>query len=295
MFRDVSKYRFPLLMITPSLVIIAFIVIFPLLFSLYASFTPYYLIKPDTLFDFVGFRNYSNLFKDVYFWQAFGRTILFLAVVVNLELFLGLGIALIIQRAVRGSRIIRTVVMIPMMFAPVLVGFQFKFLFNDNIGLVNNFLQLLGVTHVIPWLIDKRLALLAIMSAEIWTSTPLMVIILLAGLLSLPNDPFEAARVDGATNFQMFKYITWPLLSPFVYISLAIRSLDVARAYDIVRIMTGGGPARRTELLWTYVYRRGIVDARFGIASAMSYIAIIISILFTYYFFRQLIKTRIVQ
>jgi len=282
-------------MITPSLVIIAFIVIFPLLFSLYASFTPYYLIKPDTLFDFVGFRNYSNLFKDVYFWQAFGRTILFLAVVVNLELFLGLGIALIIQRAVRGSRIIRTVVMIPMMFAPVLVGFQFKFLFNDNIGLVNNFLQLLGVTHVIPWLIDKRLALLAIMSAEIWTSTPLMVIILLAGLLSLPNDPFEAARVDGATNFQMFKYITWPLLSPFVYISLAIRSLDVARAYDIVRIMTGGGPARRTELLWTYVYRRGIVDARFGIASAMSYIAIIISILFTYYFFRQLIKTRIVQ
>jgi len=282
-------------MITPSLVIIAFIVIFPLLFSLYASFTPYYLIKPATLFDFVGFRNYSNLFKDVYFWQAFGRTILFLAVVVNLELFLGLGIALIIQRAVRGSRIIRTVVMIPMMFAPVLVGFQFKFLFNDNIGLVNNFLQLLGVTHVIPWLIDKRLALLAIMSAEIWTSTPLMVIILLAGLLSLPNDPFEAARVDGATNFQMFKYITWPLLSPFVYISLAIRSLDVARAYDIVRIMTGGGPARRTELLWTYVYRRGIVDARFGIASAMSYIAIIISILFTYYFFRQLIKTRIVQ
>jgi multiple sugar transport system permease protein len=282
-------------MITPSLVIISFIVIFPLLFSLYASFTPYYLIKPDTLFNFIGFRNYSNLFKDVYFWQAFGRTILFLAVVVNLELFLGLGIALIIQKAVRGSRIIRTVVMIPMMFAPVLVGFQFKFLFNDNIGLVNNFLQLLGVTHVIPWLIDKRLALLSIMSAEIWTSTPLMVIILLAGLLSLPNDPFEAARVDGATNFQMFKYITWPLLSPFVYICLAIRSLDVARAYDIVRIMTGGGPARRTELLWTYVYRRGIVDARFGIASAMSYIAIIISILFTYYFFRQLIKTRIVQ
>ncbi len=282
-------------MITPSLVIIAFIVIFPLLFSLYASFTTYYLLKPDTLFNFIGFRNYSNLFKDVYFWQAFGRTILFLAVVVNLELFLGLGIALIIQRAVKGSRIIRTVVMIPMMFAPVLVGFQFKFLFNDNIGLVNNFLQLLGVTHVIPWLIDKRLALLSIMSAEIWTSTPLMVIILLAGLLSLPNDPFEAARVDGATNFQMFKYITWPLLSPFVYICLAIRSLDVARAYDIVRIMTGGGPARRTELLWTYVYRRGIVDARFGIASAMSYIAIIISILFTYYFFRQLIKTRIVQ
>ena len=295
MIRSLRKSRFPMLMITPSLVVIAFIVIFPLLFSLYASLTPYYLLKPNTLFNFVGFKNYLNLFHDKYFWQAFFRTILFLAVVVNLELFLGLGVALLIQRIVKGSRIIRTVVMIPMMFAPVLVGFQFKFLLNDNIGLVNNFLQLFGVTRVIPWLIDKKLALLSIMGAEIWTSTPLMAIILLAGLLSLPNDPFEAARVDGASNFQMFRYITWPLLSPFVYIALAIRSLDVARAYDIVRIMTGGGPARRTELLWTYIYRKGIVDARFGIASAMSYIAIIISILFTYFFFRQLIKSRIVQ
>jgi multiple sugar transport system permease protein len=295
MARIRKKLRFPLIMITPSLVIISFIVIFPLLFSLYASLTPYYLLKPNTLFNFVGLRNYANLFKDVYFWQAFGRTILFLGVVINLELFIGLAIALLLQRIAKGSRIIRTLVMIPMMFAPVLVGFQFKFMFNDNIGLVNNFLQLFGVQKVIPWLIDKRLALLSLMGAEIWTSTPLMTIILLAGLLSLPNDPFEAAKVDGASNVQMFRFITWPLLAPFIYIALAIRSLDVARAYDIVRIMTGGGPARRTEVLWTYIYRKGIVDARFGVASAMSYIAIIISILFTYYFFRQLIKTRIVQ
>lgn len=284
-----------MMMITPSLVVIAFIVIFPLLFSLYASLTSYYLLQPDTLFNFIGLKNYKNLFSDVYFWQAFGRTILFLSVVVNLELFLGLGVALLVQKIVKGSRIIRTIVMIPMMFAPVLVGFQFKFMLNDNIGLVNNFLQLFGVMKVIPWLIDKKLALLSIMVAEIWTSTPLMAIILLAGLLSLPNDPFEAARVDGASNFQMFRFITWPLLSPFIYIALAIRSLDVARAYDIVRIMTGGGPARRTEVLWTYIYRRGIVDARFGVASAMSYIAIIISICFTYFFFRQLIKSRVVQ
>jgi multiple sugar transport system permease protein len=295
MSRKKRKLSFPLVLITPSLVVIAFIVIFPLLFSLYASLTPYYLLKPNTLFTFVGLKNYSTLIRDVNFWRAFGRTILFLAAVVNLELFIGLGIALLIQRIVKGSRLIRTLVMIPMMFAPVLVGFQFKFLLNDNIGLVNNFIQLFGAQKVIPWLIDKRLAFLSLMAAEIWTSTPLMTIILLAGLLSLPNDPFEAARVDGASNIQMFRYITWPLLAPFIYISLAIRSLDVARAYDIVRIMTGGGPARRTEVLWTYIYRKGIVDARFGIASAMSYIAIIISILFTYYFFRQLIKTRIVQ
>lgn len=295
MFAALRKNRFPFLMITPSVLVIAFIVIFPLLFSFYASLTPYYLLKPSTLARFYGFRNYLTLFQDEHFWQAFFRTILFLAVVVNLELFFGLGVALLIQHFTRGSRIVRTIVMIPMMFAPVLVGFQFKYLLNDNIGLVNNFLQLFGVERVIAWLIDKRLALLSIMAAEIWNSTPLMAIILLAGLLSLPSDPFEAARVDGASNFQMFRYITWPLISPFVYIALAIRSLDVARAYDIVRIMTGGGPARRTEVLWTYIYRKGIVDARFGMASAMSFIAIIISILFTYFFFRQLIRARIVQ
>jgi multiple sugar transport system permease protein len=295
MMLSAKKNLFPIALILPSLVVISFIVLFPLLFSLYASMTPYYILKPSSLFTFIGFRNYTNLFSDINFWKSFGRTVLFLGVVVNLELFLGLGLALLVQRIVKGQRIIRTVVMIPMMFAPVLVGFQFKFLFNDNIGLVNNFLQLFGIMRPIAWLIDKYLALMTIMLAEIWTSTPLIAIILLAGLLSLPNDPFEAARVDGATNFQMFRFITWPLLSPFVYIALTIRSLDIARAFDIVQIMTGGGPARRTELLWTYVYRKGILDARFGMASAMSFIAIIISVFFTYYFFRQLIKSRIVQ
>lgn len=295
MFRIFRKNRFPIMMIMPSLIIIIFIVIFPLLFSLYTSFSAYYLIKPSTLFKFIGFENYEIIFTDPYFWQAFIRTILLLALAVNLELFIGLGLALLLQKIGRGSRIFRTLLMVPMMFAPVLVGFQFKYLFNDNIGLVNNFLELFGVTKVIPWLIDRWLAFMTIIIAEIWTSTPLMTIILLAGLLSLPKDPFEAAKVDGASNFQMFRYITWPLLSPFVYIALTIRSLDIARAFDIVRIMTGGGPARRTELIWTYVYRTGITSALFGLASAMSYIAILLSIGFTYFFFRQLIKTRVVQ
>jgi len=291
----IKRNYFPILLILPSIIVITFVVIFPLLFSLYSSFTPYYILKPNTLFKFIGFRNYHNIFTDIYFWKAFGRTVLFLTVVINSELFLGLGIALLVQKVVKGSRIIRTIVMIPMMFAPVLVGFQFKYIFNDNIGLVNNFLQLFGINKAIPWLIDKYLANISIMVAEIWTSTPIIAIILLAGLLSLPKDPFEAAEVDGASKFQIFRYITWPLLSPFVFIALTIRSLDIARAFDIVQIMTGGGPARRTELLWTYIYRKGILDARFGMASAMSYIAIIISILFTYYFFRQLIKVRVIK
>jgi multiple sugar transport system permease protein len=194
------------------------------------------LLRPDTLGEFIGFRNYGILFQDPYFWEAFGRTILFLALVVNLELLLGLAFALLLTKITWGSGAFRTIVMIPMMFAPVLVGFQFKYIFNDNIGLVNNFLQTIADVHAIPWLIDKVLAIVSIMVAEIWYSTPIITIILFAGLMSLPQDPYEAAEVDGASALQKFAFITWPLLSPFVYISLAIRSLDVARAFDIVEI-----------------------------------------------------------
>ena len=142
--------------------------------------------------------------------------------------------------------------MFPMMFSPILVGFQFKFMFNDNIGLVNNALQALGLTdHAIPWLIEGTLAFIAILVAEIWSSTSVFAILILAGLLAMPREPIEAARVDGCTPWQTFRYVTWPFVMPFAFIAMTIRSLDVARAYDIVKIMTDGGPAGRTELLWT--------------------------------------------
>ena len=139
--------------------------------------------------------------------------------------------------------------MFPMMFSPVLVGFQFKFIFNDNVGLVNNALQSLGLTDVaIPWLVDGHLAMFSIIFAEIWTSTSVFAILILAGLYAIPQDPMEAAKVDGCTPWQSFRFVTLPFLMPFIYIAMAIRSLDVARACDIVQIMTNGGPAHRTAL-----------------------------------------------
>ena len=122
-----------------------------------------------------------------------------------------------------------------------------------------------------------------------------MTIILLAGTLSLPTETFEAAEVDGASGWQKFRFITFPLLAPFSYIALTIMSLDIARAFDIVRIMTDGGPARRTEMLWTYITRLAIEDTKFGLGSAMSWITVFLSVLFTLYFFRQLVKARIVR
>ena len=282
----------PWVLLLPTLIILTCVVLFPLLISLWTSFTPFKLTKPDTLYRFVGFRNYERLIGDIDFWVAFGRTVLFLAIALNLELVFGLGIALLINKITYGQRTLRTLMMFPMMFSPILVGFQWKYIFNDNIGLLNNFLREFGVIQPIPWLVDGVLANISIMAAEIWSSTSVFAILLLAGLLGIPKDPLEAARVDGCNSWQVFKNITLPFLMPFVFIAMTIRSLDVARAYDIVQMMTGGGPAKRTELLWTLISRTGYVDAKMGMANAMSYISIFLSIAFTFFFFYKLMQSR---
>jgi multiple sugar transport system permease protein len=231
--------------------------------------------------------------KDPLFWKAFGRTVLFISLAVNLEFLLGLGIAQLMAKAIRGQSLARTLMMMPMMFAPILVGFQFKWFFNAQVGLVNNILySLTGESHFIAWLVDKPQGFISLLVAEIWMSTPFMVIILEAGILSLPQEPFEAADVDGATGWQKFRHLTLPMLMPFVYTAMAIRSLDVARAYDVVSIMTGGGPGNRTELIWTYVNRLAFTGQQFAMGSAMSYITVILSFAFTFMFFRNVIKTR---
>lgn len=289
-----SPRSFLTLMIGPAVLVIAVVVVFPLLYSLYLSFTAFTLLKPVTTW--VGLRNYLRLFDDKVFWLAFGNTLLFLFVTVNLEFLFGLALSQLLARTVRGQSLLRTLLMIPMMFAPVLVGFQFRWFFNDQVGLVNNVLKSLGIISTgIPWLVGRGTAMFAIAVADIWMNTPVMAIILLAGTLSLQRELYEAADVDGASGWQKFAQITFPLLAPFNTIALTIRSLDVSRGFDIVSIMTGGGPAHRTELLWTYVERTAMQDAKFALGSAMSYITIGVTLAFTLYLFRQLLKARLVE
>ncbi len=289
--RSETAYR-PVLFLMPGIMVLLAVVGFPMLYSLYLSFTNYTLTTARN-FHFVGLEQYITLVKDPIFWQAFGRSVLFMTLAVNLEFLIGLGIAQLMAKAIRGRSILRTIIMMPMMFAPVLVGFQFKWFFNDQVGLVNNLLfSLTGQAHIIPWLVDVPLGFISILVAEIWMSTPFMVIILEAGILSLPTEPFEAAEVDGASGWQKFQHLTLPMIMPFVYTAMAIRSLDLARVYDVISIMTGGGPGNRTELMWTYVYRLAFSGHNYALGSAMSYVTVIISFLFTWYLFRQVIKSR---
>jgi multiple sugar transport system permease protein len=288
-----SPRAIPYLLLLPSIAVILAVVLVPLLVSFWTSFTGYNLTRPATLFQFVGLRNYERLLGNEDFWWAFGRTIAFITVALNVEMVLGLGLALLVSKITWGQRTLRTIMMFPMMFSPILVGFQFKYLFNDAVGLVNNALFDLGLIKTpIPWLVDGTLAPLTIVLAEVWMSTSVFAILLLAGLMALPKEPVEAARVDGCNPWQVFRHITLPFLMPFIYIAMTIRSLDVARAYDMVRIMTNGGPAGRTEVLWTLMTRTGYANSQMGMANAMGYVSIILSIVFTFYFYKKLVGAR---
>jgi multiple sugar transport system permease protein len=279
-------------LLLPAVLFMLFVIGIPMVYSFYLSLTNFSL--SSTTHRFIGLQNYIQLLtRSPLFWASFGRTILFMALAVNIEFLLGLGIAQLMSKVIRGQGLLRTVMMMPMMFAPILVGFQFKWFFNAQIGLVNNVLYTLtGEPHMIAWLVDRPLGFIAILIAEIWMGTPFMVIILEAGILSLPTEPFEAAEVDGASGWAKFRMLTLPMLMPFIYTAMAIRSLDLARAYDVVQIMTGGGPANRTELIWTYVNRLAFGEHQFALATAMSYITVLLSFAFTWYLFRNLVQSR---
>lgn len=295
--RSAGTSWFPWLLIAPSLLVIGIIVIYPVLYSIYVSFTPFHLLRPDQTFVFTVEKmwdNYIRLAEDDVFWRSMRNTVLFLAVTVNLSYFIALALSQLMARVTRGQSVMRTLLMVPMMFAPVLVGFQFAWFFNATVGLVNNTLTSFGLmSEPKAWLVDQPTGMIAIMIATIWMNIPMLTIILLAGTLSLPRETFEAARVDGASAWQQFRNITMPLIAPFTLIALTVLSLDIARAYDIVRIMTGGGPAHRTEMIWTYTGRMAIRNSQFGLASAMSMVAVFLGVAFTLYLFRQLIKSRV--
>jgi len=295
----ISAKWFPFFLLLPAIMVILAVTGFPLLYSLFVSFTPYELLKPNSLqFEAsTALRNYQRLFEDDTFWKAVLNTVIFLAVSVNLSYLISLALSQLLARVTVAQGLLRTMLMVPMMFAPILVGFQFRWFFNANVGLVNNILLALGIIQEqgqIAWLVDEPLGMFTIIVASIWMNLPVLTIILLAGTLSLPQDVFEAADVDGGTEWQKFRHITFPLLAPFSYIALTILSLDIARAFDIVRIMTDGGPAHRTEMIWTYVTRLAIEDTKFGLGSAMSWVTVALAVAFTLYFFRQLVRTRVV-
>lgn len=285
------KNLFPYLLLIPVLALLISIVVYPLIYSLSLSFCAYDLKKPWLGKQFIGVSNYVNIFKDSLFATSLKVTGFFLLGAIPIEFFLGLGIALLLNKDVKGSKVVRTLVVIPMMLTPIIVGLQWRFMFNYDCGLVNYLIRGLHLGSGIAVLSNRSLALFGVILADVWQWTPFIVLLCYSGLRALPVEPYEAARIDGASGWQTFKYLTIPLIKPVVLIAVLLRTMDAFRIYDVIYTMTYGGPGVATEVASFYVYRKSFKFLHMGYGSALSYILLIISIILATMFVKMLKKS----
>lgn len=268
-----------LVLIGPPFLIIFLLTIVPFVYCLVQSTWRLNLAMPGSE-RFVGLGNYVDMLtKDPNFWTIMKNTLVQVFGTVSLQVVGGLALALLFAREMRGNRIARSLLMVPMMATPVVIGVIWRFMVNPDFGIINYLLSVLGIAGP-DWLGKPALAMATIIAADVWLSTPFVTIIIIAGITSLPKEPFEAAKLDGASAFQSFIYITFPLLSPVIWVAVMFRLIDAFKRFDSIYIMTAGGPGNSTETLNLYAYNRAFSYLDTGYASALAmFLFIIIAIL----------------
>lgn len=271
----------------PTVILILALSIFPLVFSFALAFVSWDLSRLEGGIRFVGLQNFGTLVTDTRFWNTTRVTVLFVVAAVALEFVLGLGVALLLNQEIRFRRFFRVAFLMPMMLTPAAVGYLGRMLFNESQGPINDVIHRLGGPSI-PWTSDGALALPSLILVDAWEWTPFVMIVLLAGLQSLPTDVFEAARVDGASSWQTFRWITFPLLAPVSTTAVLIRALEAFKLFDIVAVMTGGGPGTATETVTWYAYIVGMANGNLGYASAIAYSLLIMVTVFSLVFLNSL-------
>jgi multiple sugar transport system permease protein len=252
----------PYLLTFPALIALIGI-LYPFVLGVYYTFTNYTLTEPDNI-RWVGLANYVEIFKNIDFWNAFGLTFAFAASVVMIELALGLGVALLLKDPFPGARILRSFLIIPMMIPPIVSALMWKvILLPTNQGVLNHILDLVGIKPI-AWLGDSATALVSLILIDVWIYSPFAVLIFLAGLQSLPKEPYEAAQVDGASDWFMFRKLTLPLLMPCIILVTLFRLIDSLKVFDIIYATTKGGPAGATMTLHIQSYFEAIRWFRMG-------------------------------
>ena len=269
-----EQERFILLLIAPAALLLLLFQVVPIVIGANASFRDWSLNNPKKTW--LGFTHYVYVITDPAFLQvALPNTFLFMAASVSGALVLGLALAILLNRRFRGQKLVQTVLLLPLMVAPVTAAIMIRWMFNDQFGIVNVVLEGLGLEGQ-PWLAQRWSAFGVILLTDIWLWTPWFTLLLLAGLQSLPKEPFEAASIDGTTPWRMFRYLTLPMLRPVIAVCVVIRAIDAFRTFDIVWTLTGGGPARSTELFSLYAYVHAFLNLDFGRGSAAAIIGALI-------------------
>lgn len=270
----------------PGLIALALVMGFPLVYAVLLSVSSFTLLHTKLL-PFVGFDNFARVMSDEYFRNSVLLTIKYSAATVIGEFLLGLGVALMLNSVTRFKSIYFAILTIPMAMSPVAVGLIWHMLLQPNLGIVNEVLKAVGLLGV-DWLGNSRLGFWTVVFIDVWQQVSFVILILAAGLASLPKDPYEAAEVDGATSFQQFWHITLPMLRPVAGIAIIIQLINEFRTYDLVYVLTKGGPGISTELLSFFAYKRAFLGLSINEGAATSFVLLGIVLLLSALFFRTI-------
>jgi multiple sugar transport system permease protein len=263
----------PFFLVAPALVVLLTLSIYPLLYSITIS------LQQQTASGVVwSLVHFKRLATDGFFQTALVHTLVYAVAALTCEFLLGLGLALLLNQQIRGRGLFRASLLVPMMLPTVVVGVVWRLLLHPNFGAINGTLKQIGInTENLTWTASPRLAFLAVIAVDVWQWTPFVFLVLLAGLQAIPQEPYEAALIDGSTRWQTFRHVTLPLLKPAILIVLLLRTMDWLRVFDQVFILTEGGPGFATEMISLYIYRTAFRFFDFGYAAAMSFVLLAVT------------------
>ncbi len=273
-----AEARLGWILVAPAVAVIALVALFPLGYTVWESLHLHDLRMPWRGRPFVGLENYAQALADPRFWGAMANTLLFTVASVGLEIALGLVLALALNRAYRGRGLVRAAVLVPWAIPTVVAALLWRFMFEGEAGIVNVALVDVGILErPFIWFIHSVWAWVPIILADVWKMTPFVALLLLAGLQNIDASLYEAARIDGATAWQQFRHVTLPLLKPALLVALIFRTLDAFRVFDLIFVMTGGGPGTATEPIALFTFYALLQNLRFGYGSALSVIVFLVT------------------
>ena len=269
----------PYLFLAPALSVLGIALLYPIGYMIYASFLRWNPSQRIGEAEFVGLQNYINVFADEAFHESLRVTLWFASIVVSVEMLLGVGLALLLDRSIRGMSVLRTIFILPMMIAPIVVGMIWRYMYHPTVGIFNRTLKDWGFDPI-PWLTDGNWALASVIIADVWQWTPFIFILSLAALQSLPQSALEAARIDGASTWQQIVHIKLPLMMPVLIVTALLRLIDAFKVLEVILVLTNGGPGLSTEILSLRISRTATEFRELGTAAAMSnYLLILLLVL----------------
>ncbi|MDH6295652.1 carbohydrate ABC transporter membrane protein 1, CUT1 family [Agrobacterium fabrum] len=271
--------------VIPALVVISAVIVFPWVFTLWMSVHRWTLGQEQS---FIGFENYVRLASDIRFWESLWHTLIYTVLSVVAPLFLGTLAALVFDAQFPLRGFLRGVFVMPMMATPVAIALVWTMMFHPQLGVLNYLLSLIGIGPL-EWIYNQSTVIPSLVLVETWQWTPLVMLIVLGGLAAVPREPYESAEIDGANAWQKFRYLTMPMIAPFLMIAVIIRSIDAVKSFDIIYAMTQGGPGTASETINIYLYNTAFsyYDIGYGSAMAVVFFIIIVALSFVLLMVRQ--------